>query len=119
MKETRRTESTENFTDLILPVFYVKDTLASLSFYRELCGFILISFYDSALGREVKVWQKPEPPTFIRMAAANQEFGLHLNRGEFSAIGGSPHYFEVNDVESKHQELIAWGGTPTNIIDLP
>ena len=119
MNETKSTESAENFTGIILPVFFVKDTLASLHFYRDVCGFTLVSFYDHDAGREVKEWDKSELPTFIRMGAASQEFALHLNRGEFPSIGGSLHYFEVKDVDGQHREMIARGGVPTKIIALP
>jgi len=119
MKEPKKTGASENFIGVILPVFFVNDTLVSLGFYRDLCGFTLKTFYDGETGREVKEWQKPEPPTFIRMAAANQEFALHLNLGEFSSIGGTLHYFEVKDVDSQHRGIVEQGGAPSNIVDLP
>jgi len=119
MIEKQISESAENFTGVILPVFFVKDTLASLHFYCDVCGFTLKSFYDPELSREVKEWKKSEPPTFIRMAAASQEFALHLNSGEFSSIGGNLHYFEVKNVDSQLRSIIERGGAPTNIIDLP
>lgn len=119
MERTGITKTSENFTGVILPVFFVKDTLASLHFYRDLCGFTLKAFYDRESGREVTDWLKAELPTFIRMAAASQEFGLHLNSGEFSSVGGSLHYFEVKDVDSQHRDIVARGGMPTEIADLP
>jgi len=112
-------ETSENFTGVILPVFFVKDTLASLHFYRDICGFKPKAFYDRESGREVPDWLKAEPPTFIRMAAASQEFALHLNTEEFSSVGGNLHYFEVKDVDSQHREIVAGGGNPTEIADLP
>ena len=112
-------ETSENFTGVILPVFFVKDTLASLHFYRDLCGFTLKSFYDSELGSEVTEWHKTELPTFIRLAAADQEFALHLNNGKFSSIGGNLHYFEVRDVDSQYRMIAERGGRPSEIADLP
>ena len=53
------------------------------------------------------------------MATADQEFGLHLNKREFSSVGGTPHYFKVNDVDSRHRGIVERGGTPTEISNLP
>lgn len=97
MDVSEKTEISSNFTGVILPVFFAKDTLVSLRFYRDLCGFTLKAFYDRESGKEVKDWHRTEPPTFIRMAAADQEFVLHLNNGEFSSVGGNLHYFEVKE----------------------
>jgi len=119
MGTTDTTATPENFTGVVLPVFFVKNTLASLRFYRDLCGFKLKTFYDGESGREVKDWTYAEPPTFIRMAASTQEFALHLNRGEFSSIGGNRHYFEVKDIERQYRDIIERGGSPTMIADLP
>ena len=119
MDEIENTKISSSFTGVILPVFFVKDTLVSLYFYRDICGFTLKSFYDSELGSEVKEWYKTELPTFIRLAAADQELALHLNNGEFSYIGGNLHYFEVGDVDGQRRNIVETGGTPTEIADLP
>jgi hypothetical protein len=79
MEESEATTPSENFTSAILPVFFVKDILASLHFYRNVCGFRRKHFYDPELGREVKEWQKPEPSTFINsVSSAQRKIALNL-----------------------------------------
>lgn len=112
-------EISNNFTGVLLPVFYVRDTLASAEFYREICGFSTVSFYAAEAGLEAVEQKREELPTFIRMCAASQEFALHLNEGPSAAVGGTKHYFEVKDVDRHRQEIEERGGSPTEIFDLP
>jgi hypothetical protein len=119
VESIKTVEISDNFTGDILPVFFVKDTLMSLHFFRDPCGFSLKAFYDKATEREVKDWHNKELPIFIRMAASDQEFALHINSGEFSSVGGNLHYFEVKDVDRKYQDIVELGETPTEIADLP
>ncbi|MFC2079140.1 VOC family protein [Candidatus Bipolaricaulota bacterium] len=113
------TESGNNFTGVVLPVFFVQDTLVSLPFYRDTCGFELVAFYDEDTKKEIKSWDKEKAPLFVRFKAGTLEFALHLNRNDFSAIGGLKHYFEVLDVDQQHRRIIEQGGEPTEIADLP
>ena len=108
-----------NYSGVVLPVFYVRDILASVRFYKNVCGFSVISFLDAEAAEEVNVWEKSEPRLFVRMCAASQESALHLNRGEFSSMDGMKRYFEVNDVDRQHREIEERGGSPTEIASLP
>jgi len=107
-----------NFTGVLLPVFYVRDALGSLSFYRDVCGFSTVPFnkHEASEGSEA---ESTGSPVFIRMCAATQEFALHLNDGTYDAVGGVRHYFAVQDVDLHHREIVRRGGSPTEIQDLP
>ncbi|MBU1049088.1 VOC family protein [Candidatus Bipolaricaulota bacterium] len=107
------------FTGVILPVFYVRDTSESVRFYRDICGFSVVSYYDTERGEEVETWEREDPSLFVRLRAASQEFGLHLRRDESSGVAGTKHYFEVSDVDQHHREMATRGGHPGKIDDLP
>ncbi|MFC2078759.1 VOC family protein [Candidatus Bipolaricaulota bacterium] len=108
-----------NFTGVVLPVFFVKDTLDSLRFYRDVCGFSVAGYFDDKAGEEVEEWTRTDSPLFVRLQAGPLEFALHLNKGDFEAIGGAKHYFEVRDVDRQHELVLEQDGDPTDIHDLP
>ena len=113
------TDNNSVFTGTLLPVFFISDMTASVCFYRDICGFTLLSVHDDETNREVAEWPADRSPWFIRMAAGSQEFALHTNNGVFDRIGGTKHYFEVSDVDEQYQQVVSRGGQPDGIQDFP
>ena len=112
-------EARTNFTGVVLPVLYVKDTLASVRFYRGICGFSVASFFDDEAAEEVTEWTRSDPPLFVRIRAASQEFALHLVRSEAHVASGTKLYFEVRNVGRQRGQILESGGSPSDIVDLP
>lgn len=108
------------FTGEILPVFYVKDVQASVSFYKEL-GFKFNHYHDYEKNASVKEWVKANPPIYAEMQAGTQKFAIHLLPGDTSGFfsRGTRHYFEVKDVRSHFFKLKKEGLAKGEIIERP
>jgi catechol 2,3-dioxygenase-like lactoylglutathione lyase family enzyme len=103
------------FTGKILPVFYVKDVLASKKFYQSL-GFEFHHFFDYTAGEQVSEWTSEEPPIWAEMAAGHQTFGLHrMLDGKKLIVGGMRHYFLVEDVDA-HYKFVKNAGIETGTL---
>jgi catechol 2,3-dioxygenase-like lactoylglutathione lyase family enzyme len=98
------------FTGGILPVFYVRDVLASVAFWRDSLGFECHHFYDYESGGSVKTWTKDIPAIYAEMRAGPLKFAIHrANPPDSLRVGGMIHYFEVTDVYRQHEELTRRG----------
>ena len=97
---------TATFTGEVLPVFYVKDVVKSVAFYRDLLGFDHHDYYDYEAGKDVKEWTKDTPAIYAEMSSGEQLFALHLpNNTDSLVVGGMIHYFGVKDVLQHYQLL--------------
>jgi hypothetical protein len=107
------------FTGELLPVFFVRDVLVSVAFYRA-AGFELRHFFDYDSGEQVPEWTKSEPAIWALMAAESFEFALHrtVNPDEL-VVGGMRHYFLVEDVDTHRRGVVARGIDAGDLIDRP
>ena len=107
------------FTGKLLPVFYVSDVLESVTFYRA-AGFEFHHFYDYSAGEQVQEWTDREPPIWAEMAAGSQTFALHrIAKGKSLVVGGTRHYFLLEDVEAHYRRVKANGLAAGELIDRP
>lgn len=107
------------FTGEVKLVFYVKDVLKSVEFYRGALGFTFHSYHDYDTGKSVTEWNKSTPPIYAEMSAGDQKFGLHLPRSaaDERCLGRGKIYFRVKDVDAHHNRIKAWGVEPGRIHD--
>lgn len=118
--DTETSVPASRFTGKVLPVFYVTDVIRSVQFYRDGLGFEFHHFFDYETGRQVAAWTKEEPPIWAEMAAGELTFGLHLKTGkEPLVVGGTRHYFMVEDVEAHHAMVKAAGVEAGELVDKP
>jgi uncharacterized glyoxalase superfamily protein PhnB len=103
---TKAVADSSQFTGTILPVFYVKDVLASVRFWRDSLGFECHHFYDYETGGSVKNWTKDIPALYAEMRAGPLKFALHrASQPDSLIVGGMIHYFEVTDVYRLFDDL--------------
>jgi catechol 2,3-dioxygenase-like lactoylglutathione lyase family enzyme len=108
------------FTGEFLPVFYVKDVLKSLEFYRDKLGFKFHHFYDYDKGQEVVTWEKDEPPAWALLSAGGFEFALHRASNEYEQnVGGARYYFRVHDVRIEYDKMIKRGVEVSKLYERP
>jgi catechol 2,3-dioxygenase-like lactoylglutathione lyase family enzyme len=99
-------DASAQFTGMVLPVFYVKDVLRSVAFWRDTLGFVCDSFYDYETGGSVKEWTKDIPAVYAEMHAGPLVFAIHRASDPDSLqVGGMIHYFEVADVYKTYDRL--------------
>ena len=99
--------SPSRFTGEQETVFYVTSVLDSVKFYQSL-GFELKNYYDYDEGKTVLEWTKDTPAHWALMAAGNYEFGLTSAEGKLQ-VGGTRHYFIVDDVKAHYVWVKAHG----------
>jgi catechol 2,3-dioxygenase-like lactoylglutathione lyase family enzyme len=108
------------FTGEILPVFYVRDVLASVEFYVDKLGFTCHHYYDHVTGESVFEWTRTEPLIYAEMRAGDQKFALHrASQPESLMVGGMRHYFGVTDVQKHHRVALQRGLEAGDIIERP
>jgi predicted enzyme related to lactoylglutathione lyase len=107
------------FTGEVLPVLYVTDVKRSVEFYRQL-GFEFRHYFDYDEEKEVPEWTKDDPPIWALFAAGDFSFALHLtlNTDEF-IVGGTRHYFLVEDIDAHHRTVTERGVEPGPLIERP
>ncbi len=88
-------------------VFYVTSVLDSVKFYQSL-GFELKNYYDYDEGKTVLEWTKDTPAHWALMAAGDYEFGLTSTEDKLQ-VGGTRHYFIVDDVKAHYGWVQAQG----------
>jgi len=108
------------FDGEILPVFYVRDVLASVAFYVDTLGFVCHHFFDHINGGSVYKWTYDEPPVYAEMRAGNQKFALHRAPNPDSlVVSGTRVYFSVTDVRKHHDRVRAMGLEVGDMIEQP
>ena len=118
--EGKYMEVKEQFTGTILPVFYVKDVLRSVEFWRDSLGFECYDCYDHEAGGAAKEWTNDTAPYCVEMRAGPLVFALHLARNPDSLqVGGMIHYFEVPHVYQSHERLTSRGMDVSKIYERP
>ena len=109
-----------NFDGEVLPVFYVRDVLASVAFYVDTLGFVCHHYFDHINGGSVFEWTYDEPPIYAEMRAGNQKFALHqASNPDSLVVGGTRHYFGVTDVREHHRKVAAMGVKVGDLIERP
>ncbi len=109
-----------SFTGEVLPVFYVRDVLASVEFYVDKLGFVCHHYYDHISGGSVVKWVYDEPPIYAEMRAGDQKFALHLaSKPDSLMVGGTRHYFSVSDVREHHRLVRQRGVDAGDLVERP
>lgn len=108
------------FTGEILPVFYVRDVIKSVKFYRDKLGFKFNHYWDYENNKPLSEWKSKEKPVYAQMEAGRQKFAIHLFlKEEDLNSGGVIHYFEVKDVDAHYDWIQSRGFQPDSIYVRP
>ena len=108
------------FTGEILPVFYVRDVIKSVEFYRNNLGFKFNHYWDYENNKPLTEWKSKEKPVYAQMEAGSQKFAIHLFlKKEDLNSGGVIHYFEVKDVDAHYNWIQSRGFQPDSIYIRP
>lgn len=111
---------TSEFTGEVLPVFYVRDVLKSVTFYVDSLGFVCHHFFDHITGGSTLHWTYDEPPLYAEMRAGNQKFALHrASKPDSLQVSGCRHYFSVANVQEHYRILKEKGVKVGELIERP